>query len=636
VPACCLAAVGKYSTVQKYGTFNGLPELARKYRATEKQRTESPTEALLLQCSCIPAHASVVFGSHAFFVYICVSSHGTNQRWQMVKHFILKQVLHKLTAAVFAFVLCSSQAAAYRDGISGRTQIGCGGSTCHGSQPSTATTITLIGDQTVDPNTVNTFTLQVQHSSQASAGFNLAAFDQNGQPAGTLQYPSTENPYVKLLNGELTHRNRRTMSGTPRTAKWQVQWRSPSQPGIYTIRAVGNATNSDGRANAIDEWNYLPPVTIVVRGIIVTAPAQSMTVCAGDTITLEWTSYGITSTSISYSTNNGTSWTTITAVDTKDGTNRFRYPCPTSINSQLQCRFRLMNADNDLVYTDTPDLTIVPRTTIRTQPTSPPAQCEGGSVSLSITASGGNLRYQWKLNGTAIPGATAPQLQLSNLRVDQSGNYLCEVTGACGSVTSNAVTLTVKPKPTITSQSADTTISAGGRLELYVVATPDTGCTYQWYKNGAPISGATGSRYILESTSTADAGTYAVQVSNACGTEESAPIRVQVSPAVSVEDGAATIGARLYPQPAVHRAVIESPLPITHIVVYDAHGRLLRRLECQTTDASKVELPLQDERGSWLPHGMYLVGCLLGSPATASCQAPNATSCIVWLRLLIE
>ncbi|KXB97095.1 MAG: hypothetical protein AA908_08585 [Chlorobi bacterium NICIL-2] len=369
----------------------------------------------------------------------------------------------------------------------------------------------------------------MQHSSQASAGFNMAAFDQNGQPAGTLQFPSTENSYVKILNGELTHRDRRTMSGTPRTAKWQVQWRSPSQPGIYTIRAVGCATNSDGRANAIDEWNYLPPVTIVVRGIIVTAPAQSMTVCAGDTITLEWTSYGITSTSISYSTNNGTSWTTITAVDTKDGTNRFRYPCPTSINSQLQCRFRLMNADNDLVYTDTPDLTIVPRTTIRTQPTSPAPQCEGGSVSLSITASGGNLRYQWKLNGTAIPGATAPQLQLSNLRVDQSGNYLCEVTGACGSVTSNAVTLTVRPKPTISRQSADTTISAGGRLELYVVATPDTGCTYQWYKNGAPISGATGSRYLLESISAGDAGTYTVQVSNACGTAESAPIRYRLA-----------------------------------------------------------------------------------------------------------
>lgn len=554
----------------------------------------------------------------------------------MEKPTSVTQVLLRLTAAVFVSILCSSQAAAYRDGISGRTQTGCGGSTCHGSEPSRATTVTLIGDRTVDPNTVNTFTLQVQHSSQASAGFNLAAFDQNGQPSGTLQYPSTENPYVKLLNGELTHRNRRTMSGTPRTARWQVQWRSPSQPGIYTIHAVGNATNSDGRANAIDEWNYLPPVSIVVRGIIVAAPAQPMSVCAGDTITLEWTSYGISSTSISYSTNNGASWNTFTTVNTNDGINRFRYPFPSSINAQQQYRFRLMNAENDLVYTDTPDLTIVPRTTIRTQPMSPPAQCEGGSVSLSITAIGSNLRYQWKHNATLLPGATSPQLQLNNLQTDQSGDYFCEVTGTCGSVMSNPVTLTVKPKPTIIRQSADTSIYKGERMELYVVATPDSGCTYQWYKNGTPITGATGSRYVLESASTADAGTYAVQVSNACGTVESPPIRVQVISVVAVEDEAATIDVRLYPQPTMHGATIESPLPITHIDVYDIGGRLIRQLNCQAIPSTKVELPLQDERGTWLPQGVYLVGCQLGDPAIAACKAPAESNRIVWLRLLIE
>jgi hypothetical protein len=424
--------------------------------------------------------------------------------------------------------------------------------------------------------------------------------------------------------------------GSYREAAWQVQWRSPETPGEYVIRAAGNAADGDGRASAGDMWNLLSPVTITVQGILLRAPTASSAYCPGDTIVLQWTSYGVTTANILYSADSGQSWIPVGTVQAQTGTNTYRYIVPATISPGNKHLLRVVDANDELLNATTPPLIVHPRTAIRTQPTAPPAQCEGGSISLSIAANGANLRYQWKHNGTAVPGATASQLQLTNLRADQSGDYMCEVTGACGSATSNAVTLTVTPKPTITSQSADTTISEGARYELYVVAFPESGCTYQWYKNGAPITGATGSRYAIESASSADTGTYAVQVNNACGTAESTPIRIQVTPLVSVEDEPGTLGVRLYPQPATHGAVIESPLPITHIAVYDAAGRLIHQLNCQAFAASKVELPLRDDRGSLLPQGMYLVGCQLGTPVTASCPAPNATSRIVWLRLLIE
>ncbi|GIV55368.1 MAG: hypothetical protein KatS3mg040_0136 [Candidatus Kapaibacterium sp.] len=527
---------------------------------------------------------------------------------------------------------------AYREGISGVSSTGCGGNGCHGSQPSSLTTIILDGPRLVKPNTLNSFTLRVRHSSAIYAGFNMAAFTKEGQPSGLLQYPQTESQYVKSLNGELTHRARRTMSnqGSYREAAWQVQWRSPETPGEYVIRVAGNAADGDGRASAGDMWNVLPPVTITVQGIILTTPTTSNAYCSGDTITLQWTSYGVSTANILYSADSGRSWILLGSVQSQVGVNTYRYVVPPTVTAGTKHLLRIVDGDDELLNATTPPLTLNPRTTIRTQPSAPPTQCEGATVALSIAATGGNLRYQWKHNGTPLPGATATQLQLTNLQVRQSGEYTCEVTGACGIVTSTPVMLTVVPKPTITSQSSDTTVREGTRLELHVAATPDSGCTYQWFKNGASISGATDSRYVLESTSTGDAGTYAVLIRNACGTVESSPIRVQVTPLVSVEEETAAVGVRLYPQPAAHTATIESPLPIRRIIVYDTKGRVVRWLDCSVSDATKLELSLRDEHGAPLAHGVYLVGCQLAGNPVPTCHAPATLERTVWRTLLIE
>ena len=54
---------------------------------------------------------------------------------------------------------------------------------------------------------------------------------------------------------------------------------------------------------------------------------------------------------------------------------------------------------------------------------------------------------------------------------------------------------------------------------------------YQWYLDGAAISGATSSRLDIENASLADAGTYTVVVSNAAGSVTSAPAVLSVDPA---------------------------------------------------------------------------------------------------------
>ena len=81
--------------------------------------------------------------------------------------------------------------------------------------------------------------------------------------------------------------------------------------------------------------------------------------------------------------------------------------------------------------------------TITTQPVAPIATA-GGTASFSVVASGTPApTYQWRKNGTAIPGATAATLLLNNVQAADAASYDVVVTNSAGSVTSSAVTLAV-------------------------------------------------------------------------------------------------------------------------------------------------------------------------------------------------
>ena len=68
----------------------------------------------------------------------------------------------------------------------------------------------------------------------------------------------------------------------------------------------------------------------------------------------------------------------------------------------------------------------------------------GGSATFSVGVSGTPSAYQWRRNGTDIPGATSSTYTRSNLTATDTGNYSVVVTwGGSGSLTSNAAALDV-------------------------------------------------------------------------------------------------------------------------------------------------------------------------------------------------
>jgi hypothetical protein len=160
-------------------------------------------------------------------------------------------------------------------------------------------------------------------------------------------------------------------------------------------------------------------------------------------------------------------------------------------------------------------VSVSPATTITLQPVSATI-CTGTNHTFEVTANGSGLTYQWSKDGVAVFGATSNSLVLSNASISNSGSYVVTVTGACGTVTSQVATLTVVGGPVINTQPQATAICAGQNGSISVTASGPS-LTYQWFKDGVAISGATMATYLINGMTASEAGNYTVTVSGSCG-----------------------------------------------------------------------------------------------------------------------
>ncbi len=90
--------------------------------------------------------------------------------------------------------------------------------------------------------------------------------------------------------------------------------------------------------------------------------------------------------------------------------------------------------------------------------------------------------------------------------------------------------ITFTPAPVITGQPVSQTATAGLQPAFQVQVHGAAPLSYQWFKNGAPLSGATASSLVISQACRADVGTYMATVSNPGGaaTSSNAFLRVSV------------------------------------------------------------------------------------------------------------
>jgi len=155
---------------------------------------------------------------------------------------------------------------------------------------------------------------------------------------------------------------------------------------------------------------------------------------------------------------------------------------------------------------------------------------EGSDAVFSVVATGTPApSYQWRKDGTPIPGATDSSYTVANAQPGDEGSYSVEVSNVAGTVTSADAMLTVNVAPVITAQPQDQNVNEGSDAVFSVVATGTPAPSYQWRKNGTPIPGATDSSYTVANAQPGDAGSYSVEVSNVAGTVTSADAVLTVS-----------------------------------------------------------------------------------------------------------
>lgn len=112
---------------------------------------------------------------------------------------------------------------------------------------------------------------------------------------------------------------------------------------------------------------------------------------------------------------------------------------------------------------------------ILTQP-EPVAAATGNNVQFNVTAGGtAALAYQWRFNGTNLPGATASNYTRLNAQALHAGNYSVVVTNASGAITSAVAALTLTPSLPL--QFNLITVLPDGRLQLGVAG--EAGFTVQ-------------------------------------------------------------------------------------------------------------------------------------------------------------
>lgn len=163
----------------------------------------------------------------------------------------------------------------------------------------------------------------------------------------------------------------------------------------------------------------------------------------------------------------------------------------------------------------------------------PPASLtvtNGDPISLSVTASGTSpLTYQWRKNGTDLPGETAATLVITTAQTSDAGSYDVVVSNVVGSATSPVAAVAVVVPPSIQTQPVGQTFDAFSDVTFSVAAAGTAPFGYQWFKNGQPIANATGPSLQLTSVTAEDIASYRVSITNVAGFVDSADVTLSVN-----------------------------------------------------------------------------------------------------------
>jgi len=145
------------------------------------------------------------------------------------------------------------------------------------------------------------------------------------------------------------------------------------------------------------------------------------------------------------------------------------------------------------------------------------AVCDANSAWIQVAATGTLLNYDWYKDGTLYQSGVSNQVYFLEPHPESSGTFRCKVSGLCGTLLSNNVTLNVYPLTVISSFSPDITANYGDNLNLAVDASGHD-LNYKWIKNGFPVENNNSPELVMLNVDAHNIGLYNTIVTGTCGT----------------------------------------------------------------------------------------------------------------------
>jgi len=396
-----------------------------------------------------------------------------------------------------------------------------------GANVSGATSASYTTPATTFTDNGSQFQVKVNNSA-GSVTSNAATLTVNVAPSIITQ-PSSQNVAV----GQTATFTVAASGTAPLTYQWQKGGVSISGATSASYTTPATTSSDNGSQFQVTVTNTLGSVTSSIATLSVnsspaigTQPAN-LTVTVGQTATFTVAAFGTPP--LNYQWQKG-------GVNISGATSA-SYTTPPTISSDSGSQFDVTVSNaSGIVTSAAAILTVNVPPTITTQPVSQTVTA-GQTATFTVAASGtAPLSYQWQKAGVNISGATSLSYTTPATSLSDNGSQFQVIVGnAAGSVTSNAVTLTVDAAPSITTQPVSQSVVVGQTATFIVAATGTTPLSYQWQKGGSNISGANAASYTTPAAALTDNGSqFDVVVSNSVGSVASGTATLTVSAANSL------------------------------------------------------------------------------------------------------
>ena len=194
--------------------------------------------------------------------------------------------------------------------------------------------------------------------------------------------------------------------------------------------------------------------------------------------------------------------------------------------------------------------------------------CAGDSLKLTVSNSQVGISYQW--SGPNVFSSSIQNPVRTNVVLADAGKYRVRATlnGCSSGYDSTDVVINAVVVLSVSISSLPTVITAG-HVDTFTATTNCSGATYQWYKNGTAIPGATTNPY-LTLLAAGDIITVEVHCSG-CADPDSAVSNSLTT--VNVENVRNVKNVSVWPNPFVDELTIGNISSVTTISIYNVLGQ---------------------------------------------------------------